>query len=242
MLYFITEGNNVRIKDGENDFRVLHNTSNCINWTVYETKIDLSIDEVTFDAIDPTTIYFDGVSSANAAAVVTSLKAMFSNLGGGGTQTIQSATVTLTDAQIKALPSTAVEIVAAQGSGKVALPIYFSVYIDTSGGSYSGVTNASAILIYESLSGVKYLSSVLPTESALSGTLKTFNFSNCPFSEQGFAVYSGININTLSIQQPYEPDNLAIKISGSYNGTSNYTGGNAANTMKVTVYYIVVDL
>ena len=84
MLYFTTEGSNIRIKQGENDFKVLSNTSKCIDWTVYTDKIDLSIDETTFDSKNPSDIYFDGVASANATAVVASLKSMFPNLAGGG--------------------------------------------------------------------------------------------------------------------------------------------------------------
>lgn len=84
MLYFITEGSNVRIKDGENDFKLLSNTSKCIDWTIYSNTLDLSIDETTFDSKNPSEIYFDGVPSENVAGVITSLKAMFSNLAGGG--------------------------------------------------------------------------------------------------------------------------------------------------------------
>lgn len=72
----------MRIKDGENDFKLLSNTSKCIDWTIYSNTLDLSIDETTFDSKNPSDIYFDGVPSENVAGVVTSLKAMFSNLAG----------------------------------------------------------------------------------------------------------------------------------------------------------------
>jgi hypothetical protein len=79
MLKFITEGNFIRIKDGDNDFRLLHKTSNCINWTVTD-KIDLSIDEVTFDQLEPSGISFEGVAASNADGVINSLKGMFTGL------------------------------------------------------------------------------------------------------------------------------------------------------------------
>jgi hypothetical protein len=79
MLYFITEGNFIRIKDGNNDFRLLHKTSNCINWTVTD-KIDLSIDEFTFDQLEPSGISFDGVAASTADGVINSLKGMFTGL------------------------------------------------------------------------------------------------------------------------------------------------------------------
>jgi hypothetical protein len=79
MLYFITEGNFIRIKDGDNDFRLLHKTSNCINWTVTD-KIDLSIDEVTFDELSPSELTFDGVAASTTDGVINSLKGMFTGL------------------------------------------------------------------------------------------------------------------------------------------------------------------
>jgi hypothetical protein len=79
MLYFITEGNYIRIKDGDNDFRLLHKTSNCINWTVTD-KIDLSIDEVTFEELNPSELTFDGVAASTADGVINSLKGMFTGL------------------------------------------------------------------------------------------------------------------------------------------------------------------
>jgi hypothetical protein len=79
MLYFITEGNFIRIKDGDNDFRLLHKTSNCINWTIQD-KIDLSIDEVTFEGLQPSGISFDGVAASTIEEVINSLKGMFTGL------------------------------------------------------------------------------------------------------------------------------------------------------------------
>jgi hypothetical protein len=40
---------------------------------------------------------------------------------------------------------------------------------------------------------------------------------------------------------PAEADNMPLILRDDWNGT-DYTGGNSANTLKVTVYYVVVDL
>src|SRR5690242_19531048 len=84
----------------------------------------------------------------------------FFNFGGGGSSVVQTATKTLTDAQIKALPTTPIELVAAPGSGKV---IWWSMIVlrATIAGSYTnigdrcslGVESTPSILIANDAGG-----------------------------------------------------------------------------------------
>jgi hypothetical protein len=67
--------------------------------------------------------------------------------GGGGSSLIQSATVTLTNAQILTLPTLGVTVVAAQGANTVILPVSGFIVLDSSAGAYTGGTNASWILM-----------------------------------------------------------------------------------------------
>lgn len=236
MLYFITEGSNIRIKDGDNDFKVLSNTSKCIDWTVYSNLIDLSIDETTFDGKNPTHIYFDGVASVDAAGVIASLKSMFTNLG--STSLLQSATVILTDAEIKTLPTTPVTIVAAQGADKSVNIISAVIQLDNQAGAYTADANSSLQLF----SGNIAITSPMKAANALNNTglyTSFFQIPNLEFATSG--AFSGATFNLLQTQEA-QFNNQDIYIADFLVGVVDYTGGNAANTLKVTVYYTVVDL
>jgi hypothetical protein len=157
----------------------------------------------------------------------------------GGAGSLLSASVTLTDAQIKALPSTAVELVAAPGAGKIINVLSCRVALDNSSGAYTNATDASLVLKLGSL----WISSVMITDTALLGTTPdSTNFVLPASTYMTVGTFNGEILSSLQGNTIAGQENVALDIKDDYAGGSDYTGGNAANTLKVTVYYVVVDL
>ena len=240
MIEFITDGDYIQFKDNHGLRERFKNTSNAFSWSVSDAGvINFFIDGTKYENVPLSDIYFDGVQCASHADFVSTIQGMFTNLSGGGGVSIQSATVTLTDAQIKALPTTPVTLVAAQGIGKGILPISCFGIMDATSGGYTNYTDSSFSIIS---AGSGYYSSPFQASNVLANdqVKEIFQFL-IPQCVPGTGSFDGIIIGISSIDSTIE--NQALQISGNYLGTeTNYTGGNAANTLKVTVYYTVVDL
>lgn len=156
---------------------------------------------------------------------------------GEGVISVFSRTTELTNDQIKALPTTAVELVPAPGAGNM-IKIYGAVAVlDTTAGGY---TEADASWAIVTADAYEYLSCPVPVGDTFNGTgvfgyhfpapnilLGTGNFLDSPI---------GLRQNNAAL------DNKAVAIADDWNGVSNYTGGNAANTLKVTVLYSIIDV
>jgi hypothetical protein len=181
--------------------------------TVSKSDVGLGNADNTSDANKP-------VSTAQQTAL--DLKA---NIAGG----IQSASVTLTNAQILALPTTPVVVVAAPGSN-FAISVLAAHFVT----NYTSVyTNAAATLEAQLLPSVV---------ACFIRALGLFNSTTRRIARFPVAYGYLIAIST-SITGDYGArsgsDNTALTFSVNNQGSGDFTGGHAANTLKVTVLYTI---
>jgi len=156
-------------------------------------------------------------------------------LGGneGGVSLLQKAEIILTDAQIKALPTIPVEIVPPPGANKVIQLVGCTFSYNTSAGAYTLPGTPGNILVAINIPpgtaslGVGYNTT---------GTLDT----TTPQLRSSFwgATFIDIAQNAFPSQAEVVNKNLGVYSDAS----ADFTGGNAANTLKVTVYYTIVEL
>lgn len=149
---------------------------------------------------------------------------------------VQVATVTLTDAQIKALPTAEVQIVAAPGEGYAILPILSLLQGDFTEGAYTEI-DSSYSMIYVCHAGY-------------SGVFSTLVTMNGGFPTNGGLAYLPL-ATTLDLVQETETanvssvaaaENKALVIGADNGSLGNFLSGDAANTLKVTVLYAVVEV
>ena len=142
---------------------------------------------------------------------------------------IYQATVVLTDAQMKALPTTVRELIPAPGNGKVICPVFALLVCDTTGGAYTNIDANAKFGFFLDLSEVTNFSSTNSKNLLNSGDSETLMIDSVLISTG--VQYASFDIINL-------PLNLLIT-----NGAAGVlTGGNAANTLTVVVNYLIIDV
>lgn len=142
--------------------------------------------------------------------------------------------VTLTNAQIKAIPSTPFQIVPAAGAGKIVCFEDSRLLLDATAGAYTGIG----------------------TTSQLSFHVSTWRQSNSFDEVDQGAFIDASKIHLLRIPPPTSnlggggvwygdlPDvvNQPLVLKWNNDGTVDLSGGNAANSLKITLFYTVIDV
>lgn len=152
-------------------------------------------------------------------------------------QDIQKRTVVLTDSQIAALPTTAVEIVPAPGVGKaIELLQAFVVGNWVVADHYTNVADEGFLSFALWYGDFEYMGSDWGDISPFGNTINKPMWRFLPWVPLGVSV-----TRTLDLSANYI-DNLPIYAMVTNGANGNFTGGNSANTLTITIYYLVVDL
>jgi hypothetical protein len=160
---------------------------------------------------------------------------------------IKKSTATLTDAQIKALPTTPITTLAAPGASLVNLPLWWTLKADFSAGAYTNI-NAAAYAAIE-WAGIPtqasgYIANDAGSDPVLAGmttffgsatdwyhVLRPYQFQTEPSADEWGHFTSFLAIGNI--------DNEVLRLTINNGGGGNLTGGNAANTLTVTTYYTI---
>lgn len=159
----------------------------------------------------------------------------------------QSAAKTLTNAQILALPTAAIEIIPAQGANTIIVPQFAWLYLHWVA-DYDNIGSTSRLGFEYGTSSASTLVSLQEAIASSVSNLLVDGASHPAFLGLNFEMNTAASGVTKSGVGQFldDPDtiNSAIKIyavnSGSHTG--NFTGGNAGNTLQVSVSYLVWNI
>lgn len=154
---------------------------------------------------------------------------------------ILKAEVTLTDAQVKALPTTAFTLVAAPGLGFTIVPLM--VYLNSKfvAGAYTNI-NANSSMQVDLPVGSTW-SNYLANDSGASLTYLS-TFLGASSGRVVFREYQDVSTTSPGWGPLVYPpgstfENGALQLKVDNGGSGDFTGGNAANGLKVVTYYTV---
>jgi hypothetical protein len=154
--------------------------------------------------------------------------------------------VTLTDAQIKSLPTTPITIVAAPASGFRVRALHVSFSVDTNAGAYTNINAMYADIhggdygLYGLIDDATPVPALTNLTQILGSAARTVYDVSIP---NNAAIGTGIGyVQNTNVETKAAVDAVAFQLAGDNSGSGNWTGGNAANTMKVTLYYVIEAL
>lgn len=186
---------------------------------------------ITPGATDVCTFLYDGAAYQGTCQLLT-----------GSSGGVQSRTKSLTDAQVKALPTTAIDLVPAQGSGTRIYPVQVLLDASFAAGAYTNV-NATSSCAVAPVSAEYTTNAIVNSAAATVTKLDSFLGAAhslaqlVPFAHANVAQDLGNYAEVTTISAASQ--NVALQLSCNNGGSGNFTGGNAANTLGVTVYYVV---
>lgn len=165
---------------------------------------------------------------------------------------VRRKSVTLTNAQVKALPTTAIAVLSAPGSGYWYNVLAVSYSANFAAAAYTNINTTYADLRVQYTGTNDFVGGYVVNDSAASPVLDhiTNLFGNAlaglvpgvPYSE-GFSLAGADPEYVVKSPTLWSVvNNVGLEVKMDNNGSGALTGGDAANTLKVTVYYIVEPL
>jgi hypothetical protein len=159
--------------------------------------------------------------------------------------------ITLTDAQIKGLPTTPIELVAAKGVNKLISVVSCDMIFDTTAGIYGNADSAALALVINGsyVSGISTVQQIEQGGGSAGRWTYRLPIPNV-FIQKGAPDIEALYVDSIlnaQISNPFADltnQALFIKdIQSDYAGSAtDYTGGNAANRCVISVIYTIVDL
>ncbi len=156
-----------------------------------------------------------------------------------------ATTITLTNDQILALPNSPVEVVPAPGAGKMIFPMGGFFRFDFSAGPYTNVgTQAVTNWVMDADGDYDECFSETPLHRLDGGESNTTVFGNTgPYTApDGGGNPHGADFNGPNADWENKPLSFAVYNTSGDGSLGNFTGGNAANSAKLTVIYVVLDV
>lgn len=165
------------------------------------------------------------------------------------TNAFQVTSVSLTDSQIKALPTTGITLVSAQGSGYRIKVLGATFRTNFTAGAYTNVNTTYATLQLE-IGATWVRTPIVNDDSYTVDLTQATTFFNAAQQrlvdlgtlldaiESGAASGNGEWVLPNISSSPTVQDNTALIIKMDNNGSGNLTGGNAGNVFKITVHWV----
>jgi hypothetical protein len=148
-------------------------------------------------------------------------------------------TKSLSDAEIKALPTTPIQLIPAPGAGKVIVPINAFVSITPWVANYTNI-NANAQLYMADPAENFNITTVLKQSNGngVGNTLAWGEASVGLINQK--QIVSGVTLVSNSGWNLADGENQPLMLFAANGGSGNFTGGDPGNVLKVTVSYMIV--
>lgn len=148
---------------------------------------------------------------------------------------VREVTHTLTNAQVKALPGTLHNIIEAPGSGLLIVPLYAVLSVDTAAGAYTNLDPAGCVLGL-TLGAIALNPLPLLVNDPVSGAAGVTAFLGVAGQQVSILSGSPVALATAGVASRADVVNKELYLTMS-NGAGALTGGDAANSLVVTVGY-----